>query len=525
MNMRKQLRFTVALAISQSLLGIAGLAGVATAHTYDTTVPSEPDKTIDGAVTITPGSEGGKEGYYFEYTRFTYRDITATHYHPAEFALQDIEAAYCVAAGSSAGSDSAGAHCHPATSATSQASAYDGAISPHAQGLRIPKDQAEFYSYLRGATNGFNNGQGGNVNQANAEAGTRLRRVTDQKQFDAAVARMYIYQFAATAKGAAANTVDGMAAGAKAFYTMSPAAQMFMQTAAVYKGNLAANASNYDNNALRALLDARGFNRTGRANVGNTDVETLGAVAEALNQGVITLDDIANSAKIVGAAAIGNNANYAKAIDMVESGTFAAYLAEYDRFDFSQQADKNNLNSNTGNAGYANPGAGIARNPQSKQDFYQMFLATKRPSRAQDLADADFVYRWLLDLHDINGVGRIYGQGEAQNFISSTRCFTSLLQDGQRAVGGIPAHDANHMKTFDVNKDGTVDDTELKDGLTKLKTFSEAVALDAKDQAGGIAPGGFNTCAITPTPVPLATPTPPPAPTPTPCGGYGQPPC
>ncbi|MBM3266575.1 MAG: hypothetical protein FJZ01_02915 [Candidatus Sericytochromatia bacterium] len=499
--MKLRIRIPVAFALT---LGVAvvGPGTLALAHTYDNSAPAEPDKTVDGAATLTPAEQNGVPGYWVEYTRYTYQDTT-THYHAIDKAIEEIELAYCRKPGSTSDNDADAKDCGHGEN--TQAAAYDGAISPHGQTMRIPQDRAEFASYLSAATNNYGNGQNGGINQASALAGTRFASVTDQKQFDAAAARMYVFQFAAAASKQAANTVDGMARGAQEFYEMAPAAQMFMQVAAVYKGNLAANASNYNNNTLRALLLRKGFSLAGRANVGNNDVETLGAVAAALDAGIITLDDVINS------GAIGNRANYAKAIDMVESGSFALELAKYDKAQIVA-GRRGNLNANSGNAGFAAPGKNVDKNPDSLGVYYSLFDYQPKPSRVEQLAQTNSVYRLMLELHDLNGVGRIYGNGEAENFISSMKCFVAMLQDGQRTINDLPKHDQNHMIALDVNKDGVLDDTEVYTGLEKIEKFMLAVAQDAKDQSGGMAPGGMacgKTAAPAPTPAPAAPPPPP----------------
>ncbi len=503
--MKLRIRIPIAFALT---LGVAGQTCVALAHTYDNSAPAEPDKVIDGAATLTPGDENGVPGYWVEYTRYTYQD-TAVHYHAIDKAIEEIELAYCKSPGSSSDSDSDAKDCGHGDN--TQATVYDGSISPHGQTMRIPQDKAEFASYLSAATNNFNNGQGGGINQNNAIAGTRFASVADQKQFDAAAARMYVFQFAASANKLAANTIDGMAQGAQEFYEMSPAAQMFMQVAAVYKGNLVANASNYNNNTLRALLQRKGFSLAGRDNVGNNDVETLGAVAAALDAGVITLDDVINS------GAIGNRANYAKAIDAIESGSFALKLAQYDSAAIVA-GKRGNLNANSGNAGFNAPGKNVNQKPAALSNYYTMFDYQPKPSRVEQLAQTDSVYRLMLELHDLNGVGRIYGTGEADNFVSSMKCFVAMLQDGQRTINDLPKHDQNHMIALDVDKNGTLDDNEVYDGLAKIEKFMLAVAQDAKDQTGGMAPGGL-ACGKKPAPKPTPAPAAPPPPTP-PKTGY-----
>jgi hypothetical protein len=201
--------------------------------------------------------------------------------------------------------------------------AYGGNAYGGGMGLPPPADPNEFASYLAGATNA-NGEQNGNVQQSRALPGTRFATVQDGQQFDAAVARNYAYQFAASANGFNARDAQGLAAGAQSFYNMSPDAQAFMQVASVYKGDLAGGAQNYDNGKLQQMLRQSGFPGANGAGVGDTDVETLGAVASAIDQGYVTLDDVMNS------GAIRNRGAYQQAIDFVQNGELANTLNAYD---------------------------------------------------------------------------------------------------------------------------------------------------------------------------------------------------
>ena len=58
---------------------------------------------------------------------------------------------------------------------------------------------------------------------------------------------------------------------------------------------LQGGAKNYDNGKLKELLQKKGYDGVKRPGVGTTDIETLGAVADALDKGVITLDEVMKS--------------------------------------------------------------------------------------------------------------------------------------------------------------------------------------------------------------------------------------
>ncbi len=189
--------------------------------------------------------------------------------------------------------------------------------------LPVPTDPSEFASYISAATR-QGQGQNGNIAQKDALPGTRFGQVVDAQLYDAAVARSYAYQFASSAKGYSPSTADGLADGANAFYRMSPSAQAFMQVASIYKGDLEGGAKNYDNGKLKTLLTQAGYPGAHRPGVGNTDIETLGAVADALDTGVLSLDDVMQS------GAIQDMGKYQRVINFVQGGKFAELVGKYD---------------------------------------------------------------------------------------------------------------------------------------------------------------------------------------------------
>lgn len=505
-----------------------GLAPQAGAHYYSNDGSAEADKHLKGPISLTRVIRNGQVCYQVAYTEFIYRDVSPLFY-PAEQALQALEAAYCAAPNSWGADPDQSLNCHP-SGGGAQAALYAGAVSPHGQALRIPQDMKEFQSYLAGSTNGGGNNQGGGFAQNATVAGSRLSQISKEPLMDAAVARMYAFQFAAQATGTTPNSVDGMLKGADAYTKMAPAAQVFMQVAALYKGQIDfqangnvvsnGNGGNYNNGTLANLLRSKGI-RTG-GGVGANDVETLGAIAKALDAGQISLSEIINS------GAIGDQARYNRIIDFVESGTYAMTLAQYDRTAYNPNSGaKGNLNGNTGNATFNSVSrATLASDQSAKTSVLQAAYAiSPNPSRAGALAATDPFYQKVLDLHDLNGVGRIYGKAEAQNFASSIRCFMAMAMDGDRVLANLDAHDRNHLAAFDADNNGVVGDAELEAGLKKLATFTEAVAQDAREQTGGVAPGGTRdqACGVAPAPVVTPKPTPVPTPVPTPAprsGGY-----
>ncbi len=198
-------------------------------------------------------------------------------------------------------------------------------VASQGQTLPGPSDPAEFASYLQAQRlGGTLEGKTG-IAQADAIPGSRFARVQDPTLWDASVARNYAYQFAAYASGNDALTPEGVAAGAQFFETMNADAKLFTQVASVFKGDLLGGPGFYDNPGLKRLLESRGLSGlASKEGVGETDVQTIGAVTAAINAGQLSLNDILNS------GTIDNLPRYHQIIDYVSQGGFARDVAAYD---------------------------------------------------------------------------------------------------------------------------------------------------------------------------------------------------
>ena len=96
---------------------------------------------------------------------------------------------------------------------------------------------------------------------------------------------------------------------------MKPEAQLFMQVASVFKGDLLNGPGFYDNAGLKDLLLQKGLGQfVNDPQVGKTDVQTIGAITAAINSGQLSLNDVINSGTISG--------NYA---DMNGNGIYNIY--------------------------------------------------------------------------------------------------------------------------------------------------------------------------------------------------------
>ncbi|MEW6282444.1 MAG: hypothetical protein AB1758_27800, partial [Candidatus Eremiobacterota bacterium] len=186
-------------------------------------------------------------------------------------------------------------------------------------------DPLEFASYLQAQrAGGALQGQTG-VAQRDAIPGTRFGTVQDSKLWQVGLARNYAMQFAAFASGNDPLSPQGMAAGQQAFSQMKPEAQLFMQVASVFKGNLFGGPGNYNNPGLGQLLRNTGNgDLAGLGGVGQTDVQTIGAVAAAINRGTLRLQDVIQS------GTIDNLPRYFEIINYVQNNGFFGDLARYE---------------------------------------------------------------------------------------------------------------------------------------------------------------------------------------------------
>ena len=163
------------------------------------------------------------------------------------------------------------------------------------------------------------------VNQSDGIPGTRFATVAPSQLWNANVGRLYAYQFAAQATGSDPLSAQGLQAGAQAMQQMTPDAQLFMQVASVFKGNLDGGPGNYDNAGLKQLLiNAGAGDLTTTSGVGETDVQTIGAVAAAINRGQLSLQSVIDS------GTIDNLDRYGQIINYVQSGHFQTDLNLYD---------------------------------------------------------------------------------------------------------------------------------------------------------------------------------------------------
>lgn len=211
-------------------------------------------------------------------------------------------------------------------------SLWGGLVGPTGQqssGTPLPPyggDLGDIQSYLQAQRlGGTLEGKTG-IAQSDAIPGTRFARVENPEAWQASVARNYAYQFAAYAIDADALSAQGVDAGARALPTMNPQAQLFVQVASVFKGNLLGGPGFYNNPGLKQLLLQHGLSDLAKAEgVGETDVQTIGAVTKALNSGQLSLDQVISS------GTIDNMQRYQQVISYVQSGQFNAALQRYDQ--------------------------------------------------------------------------------------------------------------------------------------------------------------------------------------------------
>jgi len=188
-----------------------------------------------------------------------------------------------------------------------------------------PTDTQEFASYLQAQIAGGALAGGTGVAQADAIPMTRFALVQDPTLWSAGLARNYASQLAAEALGFDPLTAQGLLQGAQGYDQMHLDAQLFLQVAAVFKGNLLGGPDLYDNPGLKNLLLSKGLTQlANRPNVGVTDVQTLGAIGAAMNDGHLSMAEILNS------GTFDNIERYDIVVEYVFSGRFRDDVLGYE---------------------------------------------------------------------------------------------------------------------------------------------------------------------------------------------------
>lgn len=192
-----------------------------------------------------------------------------------------------------------------------------------------PNDPQEFASYLQAQLAGGAAQGGTGVSQLDAIPNTRFARVEDPFLWNAGLARNYACQLAAQSLGFKPLEASGIEQGAQVYGQMSPEAQLFLQVAAVFKGNLLNGPDEYDNPGLRDLLVSKGLTQfINDPLVGVRDVQTLGAIGAAMNAGQLTIADILNSGTFAEVE------RYDEVVEFVFTGRFRDAVFEYEAVPF-----------------------------------------------------------------------------------------------------------------------------------------------------------------------------------------------
>ncbi len=191
--------------------------------------------------------------------------------------------------------------------------------------MPFPSDPNDYASYLQAQVRGGALEGRTVINQSDAIPGTRFGSVQNSQAWQASVGRNYAFQFAAYAMGQDPLSPGGMDFAARNFDQMSPDAKLFTQVASVFKGNMMGGPGSYDNPGLRQLLLSKGLGNFANApGVGQTDVQTIGAITQALNSGQLSLQEVIQS------GTIDNLDRYGQVINYVQSGAFNQDLSFYD---------------------------------------------------------------------------------------------------------------------------------------------------------------------------------------------------
>ncbi len=356
--------------------------------------------------------------------------------------------------------------------------------------MRYPTDQREFASYLQAQIAGGALQGKTDVRQADAIPGTRFGQVEDPTQWHASVARTYAYQFVgqaleygqpAASRGAYNPlTADGLANAANAFETMAPDARIFTQVASVFKGNLMGGPGLYDNQILKELLLSKNDPQlTALANepqVGQTDVQSIGAITNALNSGKLTLKEVIDS----GTISQKDMPRYMQIIGYVTDGSFNQDLG---RFDANPLRDNlGNAIPNTGGAGSSSLYFGGPVDPTTGgtggvNGLYNSFTGPNPHQGRLDQLKADPVVQGFYALFDLNGDGAVRGP-EAGAMVSNMHDLINLMLSGAQPGPNAPAAVRNFFFAHDFNRDGQYSVAEVRQAMHDLSPVLESVKLD-----------------------------------------------
>jgi len=356
--------------------------------------------------------------------------------------------------------------------------------------MRYPTDQREFASYLQAQIAGGALQGKTDVRQKDAIPGTRFGQVEDPTQWHASVARAYAYQFVGQAleygqlpQGRGAYnplTADGLANAANAFETLAPDARVFTQVASVFKGNLLGGPGLYDNQILKELLLSKNDPQlTALANepqVGQTDVQTIGAITNAISSGKLTLKEVIAS----GTISQKDMPRYMQIIGYVTDGSFNQDLG---RFDANPLRDSyGNAIPNTGGAGSSGLYFGGPVDPTTGgiggvNGLYNSFAGPNPHQARLDLLKTDPVVRGFYAVFDLNGDGAVRGP-EAGAMVSNMHDLINLMLSGAQPGPNAPAAVRNFFFAHDFNRDGQFSVAEVRQAIQDLSPVLEAVKLD-----------------------------------------------
>ncbi len=340
--------------------------------------------------------------------------------------------------------------------------------------MRVPADRAEFGSYNAAQIAGGALTGSTSIFQKDATPGTRYAQVQDPTMFHAATARMYAYQFAAYAEGYNPLTPDGMADGAKAFETMAPDARVFTQVASIYKGNLLNGPDNYDNPKLKELLVSKGLTElANQPGVGETDVQTVGAVTAALNTGKVTLNDV------IASGSIEDMPRYREVIDYVVGGQFNQDLGRYDVLPYNSASGNTGVHGgaagsagtggSTGSGGNYRTGGGLDglySDPNTNPYQTQVGQFQQNP-----------VVSGFYAMFDLNGDGKVYGP-ETAAAVSGLSDITNLMLSGAKPGPNAPAAVQQFFTAHDFDRDGSYGVDEVRAALRDLRPVIDSMKLD-----------------------------------------------
>lgn len=388
------------------------------------------------------------------------------------------------------------------------------ATMPASRTTALTQDDA--VNFLLAGSKGGTQGTDVSIDGSFANPNSRFANA-GANEFDAVVAKLYSEQFKAYALGmdaafAPGKDINQIAANitraGNAQFT--PEAELLSKVAAVYRGELPGESSTYDNGVLKNLLVKWGrSDLANRPGVGETDVESIGSVVQALNEQkdpairqawLQEIFDFKNNSPVSPSGAVPNAKAYQEAIRIVQNGGLDKLLDNYNKGIKTSGPVEDSPSSVSGETGGPAPKIGDVDFRQLDSDQRTQLSGLDDHDRAvlhlwgRQMSIVGFqngnIYNTVLEdpssfkpaevqlinqlaAKDQQEFGGITGKALDQEFFKVYQKITGV--DISSKYGNAPVHFADGVAKF---PDGTVDSPEWEAKLEKqngLNTFENEV--------------------------------------------------